>query len=277
MAERPDRSRAWAVLAVTLALMALVAAVSSATSRTRVTPVAENAAHRLENGAARANSGGASASRPGTKGLRHGAADQPAGSLGSRAHPRAAHGPALSSTGVEGTPGGAGDGSSLALPTAPVVGTVTHLDSGIPTGGSGTLGEPLSTQPAPSTTPSRSPVSSGTATGGPSTSTVATGSASVPPSTAAASRSGAIGPTGTASFPAAGGGPISAEATWTGAPALELAVTCPSGVSAARTGASGLSIEVDDTHGSGACTVTLSLAPGENGEVEYHVTIEPAV
>lgn len=277
MAERPDRSRAWAVLAVTLALMALVAAVSTATTRTRVTPAAENAARRLETGAARATAGGAPASRPGAKGLSHGVADQPAGSRGSRAHPPAANGPALGSTGVERASGGAQDGSSPVGPAAPAIGTLTHLDSGIPAGGSGTIGEPLSTQPAPSTTPSRSPVSSGAATTGTSTSTVATGSASVAPSTAAASRSGTIGPTEAASFPAAGGGPISAEATWTGVPALELAVTCPSGVSATRTGASGLSVEVDDTHGSGACTVTLSLPPGEDRTVDYHVTIEPAV
>jgi hypothetical protein len=85
-----------------------------------------------------------------------------------------------------------------------------------------------------------------------------------------------MGATGSATFPAAGGGPISAEATWTGAAAMELSISCPDGVSTTRTGASGLSVEVDDTHGSGTCTVTLAVPQGETGLVDYSVTVEPA-
>ncbi|MDA8312055.1 MAG: hypothetical protein M0Z46_15895 [Actinomycetota bacterium] len=67
---------------------------------------------------------------------------------------------------------------------------------------------------------------------------------------------------------------VSARATWQGAVDLELAISCPGGVSVTRVGASPLSLEVDDSHGNGTCTVTLALLSG-SPEVQFALVVQP--
>ena len=64
-------------------------------------------------------------------------------------------------------------------------------------------------------------------------------------------------------------------ATWTGAATLELEIACPGGVSVARTGSSGLSLEVDDSIDAATCMVTLSLPPGVHADVSYTLVVQP--
>jgi hypothetical protein len=47
-------------------------------------------------------------------------------------------------------------------------------------------------------------------------------------------------------------------------------------VSTTRTGSSGLSLEVDDTHGVGDCTVTVSLPPGTLADMSLTLIVDPA-
>ncbi|MHB1851171.1 MAG: hypothetical protein ACYCU6_03205 [Acidimicrobiales bacterium] len=63
---------------------------------------------------------------------------------------------------------------------------------------------------------------------------------------------------------------------WTGTSSLELEISCAGGVSATRTGSSGLSLEVDDARGSGNCTVTVSLPPGVQADVSFTLIVDPA-
>ncbi|HLW45090.1 MAG TPA: hypothetical protein VKR78_02660, partial [Acidimicrobiales bacterium] len=83
-------------------------------------------------------------------------------------------------------------------------------------------------------------------------------------------------PATAASFAAGGGGFVSATATWTGTSTLELEISCPDGVSVTRTGTAGLSVQVEDTHNSAACTVTLSLPSGLHADVSYTLVVDPA-
>lgn len=83
-------------------------------------------------------------------------------------------------------------------------------------------------------------------------------------------------PARSASFAAAGGGTVSAQAFWTGTSELELDISCPGGVSATRVGTSGLSLEVDDDHGAGTCTVTLTVPPGVQDAVSFTLVVAPA-
>lgn len=69
---------------------------------------------------------------------------------------------------------------------------------------------------------------------------------------------------------------MTAEATWSGTTSLELAITCPGGLSVSRTGSSGLSLEMDDSHGGGDCTVTLAEPPGVRADVSYVLVVSPA-
>ena len=64
-------------------------------------------------------------------------------------------------------------------------------------------------------------------------------------------------------------------ATWSGTAVLELEIACPGGVSVARRGSSGMSLEVDDSHGAGTCTVMLSLPPGTRADVSYTLDVGP--
>lgn len=281
------RSRAWSVLAVTLALMALVAALSSATSRPALDPAAVRAAHQARN-----------VSTPSDRRNMHGQPSPRSAAAHSRSSSaRAGRGP--SSPPPSHRTGGRA-GSSPAAGAEPVI-TAVH-DLGSATSGAG--GSPAGNLPvaAPSAggsgyaltpltavTPAGAPPSSGTSAVSGGTSTLASPSASSGASAAASSGStgsstpaaaathtGTVGPTQDASFPVSGGGPISAEATWTGPAALELAISCPDGVSTVRTGASGLSVEANDARAPGTCTVTLAVPPGEFGDAQYRLTVEPA-
>ncbi len=82
-------------------------------------------------------------------------------------------------------------------------------------------------------------------------------------------------PSTSVSYAAAGGGTVSVGATWTGAATLELEIACPGGVSVARTGSSGLSLEVDDSIDAATCMVTLSLPPGVHADVSYTLVVQP--
>ena len=82
-------------------------------------------------------------------------------------------------------------------------------------------------------------------------------------------------PSTSVSYAAAGGGTVSGGATWTGAATLELEIACPGGVSVARTGSSGLSLEVDDSIDAATCMVTLSLPPGVHADVSYTLVVQP--
>ena len=83
-------------------------------------------------------------------------------------------------------------------------------------------------------------------------------------------------PTVSATYPAASGGVVTAEATWQGTASLELAISCPGGLSTTRSGPSGLSVSLDDSGPSaGTCQVTLSLPPGVTATVSYTLSITP--
>lgn len=84
-----------------------------------------------------------------------------------------------------------------------------------------------------------------------------------------------VWPATSVTYRAAGGGVVTAAATWTGAPTMTLSISCPDGVSLARSGSTGLSLEVDDTAGTGTCEVTLALPVVTPGSVSYTLTIEP--
>lgn len=74
-----------------------------------------------------------------------------------------------------------------------------------------------------------------------------------------------------ATYPLASGGGVTASATWTGAPALELSVDCPGGQSG-RTGPSGLAVSVAGP--AGACTVTLAEPAGIEATVAYTLDLQ---
>lgn len=283
MADRPDRSRAWGVLAVTLALMALVAALSSTTSRAPIESPAASAAHRTadpqSNGrAAGENHHGMRWRRSEPKGRRQSSS---ASAQMTDAGRRQAAGKEESATGTGAGGTGAGTGLATGVPSPSRAGAVGAIVDGAASAGAASAGTTAAGAPdLASGTSGRSATPTSLPTISPAASSTGAGTTPVPspPSTAGTSstETGAVGPGGSASFAAEGGGPVSAAATWTGATTLELGISCPDGVSAARTGTTGLSVEIDDTYGTGTCTVTLALAPGQAGTADYRVSIEPA-
>jgi hypothetical protein len=83
-------------------------------------------------------------------------------------------------------------------------------------------------------------------------------------------------PTVSATYAAAGGGEITASATWTGTPTMQLSISCPDGIRATRSGASGLSVTVDDGAGGGtSCEVTLAMPPDVAATVSYTLDVDP--
>lgn len=262
---------------MTLALMALVAALSSATSRPALDPAAAPAGRHVRTASTpsdRQNVDGQPSPRSTTAHSRSNSvrvSRAPSSPPPSRTVITAAHN-------LGAAPGGIGGMPTGNLPvTGPPVGSsgyaLTPLSAVRPTDApvtssssrSSALSGGTSTLPTPS-------ASSGTG----ASAAASSGSTGSSTPAAAATHTGTVGPAQDASFPASGGGPISAEATWTGPAAMELAISCPDGVSTARTGASDLSVEVDDARASATCTVTLALPPGESGEAQYRLTVEPA-
>lgn len=272
-ADTDHRPRAWAVLAVALALMALVTALSTAHGRPSASALARDG--------------------------------RPNVTAGSR--PRAQVPPSIAPLGRQAAIGRAPArhaGASMipvdlpaggAAGTSVTVGPTTETTSLTPvtTGPPGQLASALSgtgrpEDPSVASTSARAasaasvPAAASTSARGP-----AAASAPSAASTSAAASSqpkargvlrGTLGPSAPqASATVAGGGVVAAEATWVGTTALALAVTCSSGISESRTGASGLSLELDDSAGSsGTCTVTLGLLPGAHGTATYTLTVQPA-
>ncbi|MDA8075959.1 MAG: hypothetical protein M0Z40_12150 [Actinomycetota bacterium] len=272
MADERRGSRSWAILAVALALMALVTALSSTSGhsrpvalqrRTQRTVPAKRTMSDTAQRAGRRSHAGLGSPRlralstlaaPAPKASR--AADAGTGTSAGSAGPHRATGAAFSQPdpGASGTPG---------------TGFLEAADSWSPATGPSLL-------PAASGSASSSP--SGSASGAASGAARSNGggTATSPP-TGAYPGHGSIEPPATsATFAALGGGTVSARATWTDTPDLELEISCGDGVSATRTGSSELSLEVDDTHGTGSCTVTLSLPPGVRADVPFTLVVDPA-
>lgn len=291
MAEHGVRPKAWGVLAVSLALMALVAALSSTTGHQPTAPLASSTARSAPTSAR-----GTSAAQPGAGGSGPGrytgvprslpAREHPgAGSRGLRRPPhdhggRPGHEHAATVTGGTRTPAAAHLASTPALGSLAVVGDAEHAASGAAGSASGGTAGAGGAGGAGGGTASAAGAAgaAGSASGG------AAGAAGSSP--ASASLAGTAGPLhhGTFSFPttsatvsAPGGSTVNATATWTGTSTLQLAITCPDGVSASQRGPSGLSLEVDDTAGGpGRCYVRLSTPAGVRADVAFTLTVEPA-
>lgn len=287
MAAGGRRPRAWSVLAVSLALMALLAALSSNggqrqstvdAARDRTAPVPSRAPAPATHAGADSVPGVTSRTG-GTRGTGTGRTD-----TGRTDAPTSA---ALGRR----TPGGAApsDPSSNAARTGRIssalasVALASSAETEVlapvtpPQTGSGAVGSDpgalVSTSASRGTTGSSDAAPSATGTGGPSP------VASAPsPQQSPYPGHGSLSYAATsASFSVAGGDTVSAEASWTGTPALQLAIACPSGVDLGRAGASPLSVLVDDSPGAGSsCTVTLELPQGVVAEVAYTLEIEPA-
>ncbi|MHB1553199.1 MAG: hypothetical protein ACYCSX_12270 [Acidimicrobiales bacterium] len=287
MADERRGSRAWAVLAVALALMALVTSLSSEAGQR--SPAAlrrpvEGTAPATRSKGGPQPSGRSAHTGPRTRALRAVGAHDPrpprsaraahalvagarAPADSARAH-RATGDVAPQSTAAGSgarSPGilleSAGSRSPAAEPDLLPAGSAPPPNAA----GSGSTGSPTSTAGSDST--------------GSPTSTAGSDSTGSPTSTATRAYPGhaSIDPPSTsASFAALGGSAVSARAVWTGTSSLELEISCAGGVSATRTGSSGLSLEVDDARGSGNCTVTVSLPPGVQADVSFTLIVDPA-
>lgn len=232
------RSRAWGILAVSLALMALVTALSSTTSRRTLLPTSSRAAQTRDPTVARPHASGA---RSAPHSFRPHAFVFVTGALGDATASTHAAGATVAAGGTAATAAGA---------TAAVAAAVGGVE--------GTSSS--STRQVAAEAPG-----GGTATPSPSS----------PVATSPNRVLDAAAPTATFSVP--GGGVVSADAEWSGTPSLELSITCPGGISLSRTGGPGLSVEADDSRGGSApCAVSLSLPPGVRADVSFTLTIEPA-
>jgi hypothetical protein len=260
MADERRGSRALAVLAVALALMALVTALSSGGGHTN--PVA---LHRSVEGtgpttlprgrshsSGRGNTAGTHAPRA------RGVLER--SSLGSVHAVRAVKDNARAL--ADSANADVASTANAQPPAAPGSGTRRPGSSLEPAGSASPAAEP--DLPAGSPRPKSTAGSGGSGSTSITTPSAYPGRASIDP------------PSTSASFAAAGGGAVSARAAWTGTPSLELEISCPGGVSATRTGSSGLSLELDDAYGGGDCTVTVSLPPGVQADVSFTLVINPA-
>lgn len=237
-------SRAWAVLAVALALMALVSALS-ATSGT-----GHHDAAGAPGAADTATSSGSHAGRG------HGGA--PMADPHHLAAPDSGAGAAPTTTTTSTTPSGTRpptQGSSPAAATS--------------------LGSPATV----TTTATAQPATDGAATTPRTVDPAATPTSQVQEPAARYPGVGNIAPpTVSAAYPAPGGGIVDATATWSTTAVLVLSIACPGGLGATRSGTSPLSLSVDDTAAAGTCTVTLGV-PGPEADgvaVSYTLSIEPA-
>lgn len=227
------RSKAWGVLAVSLALMALVAARSSTTART------------LSPSRTRARS-----------------VEPPV--VSPQASPRVRAADATSATAGSVPTTGIGAGSAAIAPPAGSTATVTSSPPASPAA----VGTPAAAATTGSST-GISPAadeSSGSQAAEPEISSVPMpypGPGNFQP------------PTASAAFTAAGGGTVTASATWSGTPTLVLSIACPGGPSSSRSGTSGLSIAVDDDGASTNCQVTIALPTGVSATVEYTLVVAP--
>ena len=263
MADERRGSRAWAVLAVALALMALVTSLSSGAGHSSPAslrrPVERMAPATRSRGASQPSSR-STHTGPGTRALRAVGAHDPRPPRSARA----AH--AL----VAGARAPA-DSARAHRATGDVAPQSTAAGSGARTPG-------ILLESAGSRSPAAEPdlLPAGSA---PPPNAAGSGSTGSPTSTATRAYPGhaSIDPPSTsASFAALGGSAVSARAVWTGTSSLELEISCAGGVSATRTGSSGLSLEVDDARGSGNCTVTVSLPPGVQADVSFTLIVDPA-
>lgn len=237
--------KAWALLAVTLALMALVAAVSTASRPAKSRhPSAGNALPTSPPG--------------GTDPLEPGTTKPPPSSGSPRTNPQAAEG-AGGTAAAASTGPGVGDGGpeSASPPVAPT-------SSGTPT-------QPVTTGTA---APAESTVGPVPGTVAPLAATSTTVAVSPP----YPGPGNIVWPTVSASFAAPGGGAVTAGVSWTGGETLELMVACPAGPSATRAGPSPLSVSLSDVGGGGTCTVTLALVSATVADppVSYTLSIRPA-
>jgi hypothetical protein len=166
-------------------------------------------------------------------------------------------------------PGGAVSTSTAVSIEATTMGTEPASGSTGPTPGVATT-DTSSPTPAPPTT---------TTTAGARVSTTPSVVAPATTTTAPPTYPGAgniAAPTVSASYPVAGGGVISADATWGEATTLSLSVSCSDGPATSRSGLSPLDVEVDDGGGAATCLVTLTVTSGTWGvpdSVTYQLSV----
>jgi hypothetical protein len=303
MGDPSRRSRAFGVLAVSLALMALVTAISSATSR-RSAPSAAVALARQRPDTIPAlghTQRGSPATSPPVERPRHPPRTITAGArklqrsgphaagraLTARSHP----GPAAGQPGGPLRLGGSATSASSLFATAAAESPLSsHPAHAAGTSTSDLEAGPRSVAQAPApndggtegtaaTAPVHTTTSGSSLHAGTSASrTSVAGSAGTPSSRTGGVYPGTtsiVPPATSASFPAAGGGTVTASASWSGGEDLELAISCAGGLSVTRVGASPLSIELDDQHGTGTCTVAIALVKG-SARVQVTLVIQPA-
>src|SRR5579875_699588 len=286
-ADPARRSRAWGVLAVSLALMALVTALTSsaghralrhadALDRSRPEPVHSTADGHP--GRAAAPGRGTPPRGEGT-GLSRRMTDPLAPRVPARQRPERTGAALLhTSAASAGTsPSHAGVRSNATRPAVQPTAPATPAGAVADAASVGTA-TAVGATPTPQlrqTTPVAGSSPGSTSSGG--SSSGRTSSVGRPTPSGTYPGPGTIVAPGTGvSYAAPGGVVVSARATWTGAEDLVLGITCGGGVSVTRTGSSGLSVEVDDSHASGTCTVTLSLGPDARAPVPFTLSIDPA-
>lgn len=271
------RSRAWGVLAVALALMALVTALSTTSPRPR--PARSGAA--FEDTGSSANPTAAPAKPGATRSGGHPHAGAPRG--GGTTPPDsggAAPGSARLRSAARSTTGG--EQPAVFSTSGDVSQGTSDPEEDDVTGKSASADRSVTS----TTSTARIPSSPRSGAGAPRSSTPAAPAADGNTTTSGEPEEpgvhpypgrGAIdAPATAASFAAKGGGTVTAEATWTGTPDLELGITCAGGLSVTRTSSSPLSLELDDSRGGGDCTVTLAVPPAVHAAVSYTLVISPA-
>ena len=280
VADERRGSRAWAVLAVALALMALVTALTSTPGRSSPAvlerpargaapaPRTRRDGADLPGGRGRGSGSGAHTARRAPRVTRRLGSESFVGEP-ARNVPRAADAVV---TGVSAQAAFASARRAAGLTPSP-----PHAAGagGAGTTGSGTIESTRSWSPAtvPEASTARStPPSPTGGSGSPPAIGAATGSFAGP----YPGHTSIEAPATSVSFAARGGGAVSARAVWTGTPDLELGISCAGGVSATRMGPSGLSLEVDDAQGGGSCSVTVSLPPGVPAGVSFTLVVYPA-
>ena len=287
MADPGRRSRAWAVLAVALALMALVTALSStaghrrpaepaaafarAAAGTRPTTLPPGSgnlrptdrATRIAPDAQVPDGGRAGTGRWAARALEERALAPPPASAVFTTTGNAVPFPSATANRPSSN-GGSSSGSA-----SPIAAAASSASSASQAGSPSTRAATSTSPPTQAGADSAGSGAGGTGISGGS------GMATATPSGAYPGRGSIEPPSTSVSFAAAGGGTVSAQATWTGVTDLELQISCPGGVSVTRAGASSLSVEVDDGHGTGTCTVTLSLMPGTHTGVSFTLVVDP--
>lgn len=282
VADHGRRSRAWGVLAVSLALMALVTALSSTTGHRGPARPKESLARSTQSTRpptrTRATSG---RHRHTATSPSNGHAAAPRRTSAEKTARRAAGGPAgEAARGSAGTRALGGTGVLASAPSVPAAFGTSGVAPSSPIAATNPLEEVVTSQVLPASsatsTPSRETSSSSSAAPSPSGPSRSTQPRTDQASGAYPGRGSIVAPATSASYAAMGGGIVSAQATWSGSGDLELDISCPAGLTVTHTGTSGLSLEIDDGHGAGTCTVTLSLLPGTHADVSFTLVIDPA-